>query len=210
MTALRRHAKVSHFRVGLPLAAFAWCAWLLVVNHRAPFARVWLWLYPLAAALAGAGAFALMDRWPRTRAIADRYAPAFAVLLALVMGGSVMLSRAVFTSRDTGTYRDAPGAAAQLGRLLGPGDRVMAAVPTNAPLAYYFDRLGLPQGYLAVDDKIAKRVFVVVDQSEAQTLDAVVGRSSVRDSALFEPPAEIAKLSTSHLFLFRRRDTATK
>jgi len=50
----------------------------------------------------------------------------------------------------------------------------------------------------------------VVDRNERQTLDAVVGRSPVSDSTQFGPPSVIAKLPTSDLLLYHRRDAAAK
>ena len=210
IVALRRHATISQFRVGLPVAAFAWCAWLLVVTHRAPFARIWLWLYPLAAALAGAGVVRIMESRARTRTVAEHRVPVLAMGLALAMALSVILTRAVLTSRDTGTYRDAEQAAAVLGRVLQPGDRVFVAVPGNAPLSYYLDRLGVPLGHFAGDERRASRVLVVVDRSEGQTPSSVIGASVVSDTAQFTKPAVVAKLPASEILVYHRRDAATK
>jgi 4-amino-4-deoxy-L-arabinose transferase-like glycosyltransferase len=203
--ALRHHGSVSRFRVGLPLAAFVWCSWLLVVNHRAPFARVWLWLLPLAASLAGAGAVRLLERGARTASWIQFRAPAIATGIAVALGLSVALSRAVRLSTDTGSFRDAPAAAEHLRRVLRPGDRVLAPIPSNGPLQYYMHRLGLDSGYLSLDERRASRIVAVVDAAEGHLLSTVIARSPARDSTRFTPPRIIARLPWSALVLFERR-----
>lgn len=206
--ALCRHASLSRFRVGVPVAAYAFCAWLLVVNHRAPFARVWLWLLPLAAALGAAGALLVGKRWRDPAELSERAAALASVLLALVLSISLLRSRAVLTSRDTGTYRDASQAAAVLNRVLQPGDRVLVALPTNGPLGYYFHRRGMSAAFFSQDERRASRVVAVVDQNERQTLEGIVARSQVRDTAQFAPPSVIAKLPGSLLVLYVRRNAS--
>lgn len=208
--ALARHATLSRFRVSLPLAAFVWSAWLLVVNHRAPFARVWLWFLPVAASLAAAGAVTAMERWSRTRRlIADR-APAMAVGFSFAAALSVVFSYAVLVTRDTGTYREADDASAVLAQVLRPGDRVLAGIPTNGPLAYYLDRRGVSPDYLTLDERSARRIFAVVDNAEGQDLKRLVARSPARDSTQFGPPAVVAEFSASAIVMFQRRSVPAK
>jgi hypothetical protein len=212
VVAVARHTAISSLslRVNIVLATYVWCAWLLVVTHRAPFPRVWIWFLPIAASLAAAGAVLLLERWPRTQRMIQQRAPTLAVAFALGAATSVILSSAVLTTRDTGTYRDAPVAAAELSRLLRPGDRVLAAIPTNAPLEYYLDKHGVHPIHLSLDERSAQRILVVVDAAEGQTLPRVVGQSEVRDSTRFAPPVEIAAFSASRLVMFERRNVSTK
>lgn len=208
--ALRRHASVTTTRVGLPLAVFVWCCWLLVVNHRPPFSRVWLWLMPLVAALSAAGVVLLLDRWPaRTRAISQRL-PIVSVAMALLLGGSVALSRAVFRSTDTGTYQDAAAATELLRGVVRDGDRVIAAIPTNAPLQYHMHRAGLDSTLLLRDERTATRLIVVVDPLEGQRYQDVVARSVARDTTLFGGPQRMARLPNSALFLLNRRNVQAR
>jgi len=209
VVALRYHATTSQFRVGLPLAAFVCTAWLLVVSHRSPFPRVFQWLLPLAAALVGAGITYALERRPRTKAILES-TPTLAVMLAIATALSVVASRAVLLARDTGTYLDAEQASATLSRVLQPGDRVLTAQPTNAPLEYYLDRLGVSQSYSSQDEKSAARIIVVVNSFEGQRLADVVARSEVRDTVRFAPVAVVATLPASTIIIFQRRDAAPK
>ena len=210
IVALRRHATLSRFRVGLPLAAFVWCAWLLVVNHRAPFPRVWLWLYPVAAALAAAGVCDILARRPAESA-AQLLAriPVAAGVLAIAAALSVYFSRSVLITRDTGIYLDARRAADLLAPFLQTGDRVVAPIPSNAPLAYYFDRAGVAQTYLSLDEQRAKRVIVVVNRAEGHTLERILPQTRIGDLRQFSASV-LARLPSSELVLLQRRDAAPK
>ena len=219
LEALRRHAVVSRFPVGIPLAAFVWCAWVLVVNHRAPFARVFLWFMPIAAALAGAGVVSVGRRFRRTTKLVDERAPVLVIGLALLAFVTIVLSSAVLRTRDTGTFRDAERATSLLRTTLRPGDVVLTDAPSTAPLEYYFARSGVPPAYLArkredvarigASDSV-QRVVLVVDNAEGQTVEGVVGTSALRDTARFAPGALVATLPASRLFLFERRNVAAK
>lgn len=97
-----------------------------------------------------------------------------------------------------------------LSRVLQPGDRLLAAIPTNGPLEYYLDRFGVNPAHLSLDEKEARRILVVVDGVEGQTLDRVTERSEARDSTRFGPPAVIATFLASTIHLYQRRDGPTK
>jgi 4-amino-4-deoxy-L-arabinose transferase-like glycosyltransferase len=210
LVALSRHVSLSTFVVGVPLGAFVWCCWLLVVTHRAPFARVWLWVLPLVAALAGAGLVLILERWPRTRRLAERHIPLLSVIYAAGAALSVVLSFAVLLSRDTGTYREAEEASDVLARVLRPGDRVLVGIPTNGPLEYYLHRRGVDPRHLTLNEASAQRVFAVVDRAEGQTLPMLVGRSPARDTGIFTPPARVVDLPASSIIVFQRRNVSTR
>lgn len=210
LLALRRHAAVSRFRVGIPLAAFVWSAWLLVVNHRAPLPRVWLWLFPIAASLAAAGLIVVLERWPRTRRLVEHRLAVIAVVLALGIATSVLTSFAVLLTRDTGTYRDAEEASVVLSRLLQPGDRVLAWIPSNGPLDYYLHRQGVDRTHLSLEEERARRIIIVVDGGEGQTLDRMIARSVVRDTVAFGAPTIVATYPASAIYLYQRRGAAQK
>lgn len=208
--AVVRHRAVSTLRIGLPLAAFVWSAWLLVVNHKAPFPRTWLWFLPVASGLAGAGLIAIVGKLgERGRRIASDGAPLLAVAIAVACGFSVVTSFAVLLTRDTGTYREAEEATAIIRGFIQPRDRVIAAIPTNGPLEYYFDRAGIHRAQLYLDPKAAARAIGVVDMAEGQTLDALVSQSFVRDTTTWGPPQLVAQLQASMIVYFPRKNAPT-
>jgi 4-amino-4-deoxy-L-arabinose transferase-like glycosyltransferase len=206
--ALFKHRTLSRFPFGLPLASFVWCAALLLLTRRAPFPRVWLWLLPLTASLAAAGIVYTFERWLRTRPVIEHRIGAVAGILALAFASFVVTSFAVLLSRDTGTFREAEDAAAALSAVLMPGDRVLAGIPTNGPLDYYLYRQGVDRGHLSLGEAHARRVFVVVDDGEGQTLDRLIAHSSVRDSTSFTAPVVAASFATSRIYLYQRRGDA--
>jgi len=207
--ALARHASLSRLPVGLPVAAFVWCAWLLVISHHAPFPRVWLWLLPLGAALAGAGATDLLSRWRASRAQFDRRAPLIAVLFALGAAASVSLSGAVRLTNDTGIFVEAPEVAAALKAILRPGDRVVAPVPSNGPLAFHMDKLGVDPGYLTLDEAAAERLIIVVDASSGLTLESILRSTAARDTARFAGSI-VAQYERTMLVMFARKHVAPR
>jgi hypothetical protein len=205
--ALVRHRAVSSLRIGIPLTAFVWSAWLLVVNHRAPFARTWLWFLPIAAGLAGAGIVAGIERaGERGRRMALQGVPLLAVVLTVACSFSVVTSFAVLLNRDTGTYREAEEATHILRSMLGPRDRIIAAIPTNGPLEYYLHRAGIDRAQLYFDDKRAERAVGIVDFAEGQSLQALMAQSFVRDTLVWGKPLMVAQLPASLIVLFPRKN----
>lgn len=205
--ALTRHGSFSSFRIGIPLTAFVWSAWLLVVNHRAPFPRTWLWFLPIAAGLAGVGLIAALERLgDRGRRMAQQGAALLAVVLAVACSFSVVTSFAVLLTRDTGTYREAEEATAVLRGFLRPRDRIIAAIPTNAPLEYYLHRAGIDRAQLYFDPNQAERAIGVIDYAEGQSLEALMAQSFVRDTAVWGQPVAVAQLGASAIVLFPRKN----
>jgi hypothetical protein len=151
-----------------------------------------------------------MERRPRARQVLLERTPALAVMLAIGAALSVTASRAVRLTRDTGTYLDAEQAAMALSRVLRPGDRVLTAVPTNAPLEYYLDRLGVSPSVLSLDEKSASRILMVVDSHEGQRLRDMLARSELRDTARYAPTGVVATLPASTIIMFQQRNAAPK
>jgi hypothetical protein len=162
-------------RVPLALAVVLWCVGVLCLTHRTPFVRFWLSLLPLFLLAAGRG----LGRWgavwatrlPRLRRIDAAWG---AVVLATFTGAVALTTRAAITSDDTGTFRPAAAVTALIAPRLRPGDRVLAIIPANAPLLYYFGTRGVEMAYLSTPDDLTRRRFVVLDPTRGQTFDWAV------------------------------------
>ena len=81
--------------------------------------------------------------------------------------------------------------------MVSSGDRILASIPTNAPLAYYLDLLGADPAALTRPEERAPRIFAVIDLSEGQTLASVTAKAkteiTIRDKAS-APAASIAEI----------------
>jgi 4-amino-4-deoxy-L-arabinose transferase-like glycosyltransferase len=163
------HRRLGAQRVPLLPVAVIWCAGLLLIQRVVPFTRVWLFLFPLTFATAAAG---LTMLWPHRNRPSG--APLAALALFAVLAATTLASGGVLRSPETGTLRAAAPMAAILRGRLAPGDAVVAALPANEPLAYYLNREGIPPDrYLGHPGRgllQRRRLFVVVDEAEGQTL----------------------------------------
>jgi 4-amino-4-deoxy-L-arabinose transferase-like glycosyltransferase len=161
------------YRVPMSLAMAIGCAVVLLATHRVPYARVWIFLLPLAALWAGLGLVTAVSRLSSLplpsslRSSGQALRPALlAPALAVVLAFSLVIRRSVLTSRETGTLRDAAAITAYLGPTLKPGDRVVTTVPGNVPLEYAFVRAGLGNSYLKGAPNSAGALYVVVNTGE--------------------------------------------
>lgn len=206
VVAVRRHAALSRFRIGLPLAAFVFCSWLLVVTHRAPLPRVWLWLLPLFLSLTAAGLIAVLEQRSAPRRLVTDHVGLFAMGIAVLGAVFVTRSSAVLVSLETGLFRDAERATDALKVALRPGDLVVTGPEAAGVLSYYFEQKKVDRSHLAVVPSRAQRVFVVVDSASGQALDRMPVPREVRDTMRFAPPAVAVTLPSSRIYLFERRN----
>jgi hypothetical protein len=176
--------RLTPLRVPLPAAVLAWCGPLLLVQRVVPFPRVWLFLLPLYLTLAAGGIGGLLaaatGRWPRHRALVFG---TVALATCAGLGGSVLGTRSILVTTETGALPDAEGLALFLKERLGPDERVLAFVPSDAPLRYYFRRHGLsarlvgslhPRHGLGSDLRELRsspRLWVVVNRAHGQTVE---------------------------------------
>lgn len=167
-------------RVPIAGTMYVWCAIVLIMTHRAPFARVWIfWVAPIAL-YAAHGIVQLLSDLGVARERLLLRAGTVSVVLTSVLSVAVVLSGAVASSRDTGTFRDAERAAKDLLTRLRPGDRVIAPLPSNAPLAYYFIRLGVDTTYLSSTERDSASVYLIVNTDEGRTLRTELHNSLMR------------------------------
>jgi Dolichyl-phosphate-mannose-protein mannosyltransferase len=153
------------FWIGVPLFIVP----LLLVQRIVPYRRTWLFLLPLLLMLGAAGPQLLLRRYARVAAWA----------IAIGLAATVLAGNSVYFSPEAGSFRDAEGTARFLQSRLREGDVVIATVPSDVPLIYWFHRLGVPDASLRRDPATARRMFVVVNSSERQTLDFVLREKGI-------------------------------
>jgi hypothetical protein len=171
-------------RPSLAIATVLWCALLLAATHRVPFVRVWLFLLPLFHLAVARG---LLRVARRTRAADAVASPMSAILVAAGVASVALFNDAVRASDDTGTFPAARRVTARLATELRAGDRVLAPIPTNGPLLYYFSERGLDTALLTTPPERTRRAFLVLDPSRGRTLTWAVEVGMIDPSVYAEP-----------------------
>ena len=199
MLGVRRTAPSD--RPSLAVATSVWCGALLAITHRVPFVRVWLFLLPLFQLATARGLLRLARR---TRA-AERFAsPLSAAAVATFMGAVALVTDAARASDDTGTFRAAREITELLAGELRPGDRVLAPIPSNGPLLYYFSARGLDTAMLATPPDRTRRAFLVLDPARGRTLAWAVSVRMI-DPATYREPTPLLRRPDVELWRSERR-----
>jgi hypothetical protein len=192
-------------RPSLALATVTWSVVLLLLTHRIPFVRVWLFMLPLFLLAVGRGLIHVWRdtigyRLPSWKLEASWAAAALVVLL----GAEALRSRAALESTDTGVFQPAREVAALLAPRLQPGDRVLAPIPTNGPLLYYFAERGLDTASLTVPMNRSRRAYLVLDTARGQNLDWAV-RVGMIDPSQFRAPELVGRSGNAEVWRTERR-----
>jgi hypothetical protein len=202
LVALLAHRRLSRQPAPLALLTLAFCALFVTARQVVPFERVWLFALPLYLVTAAAG-LAALARWVPT---GRRGASAGLLVLAVGLGVQTLVSGSVNSSTETGTLPDGPGMAAALREHLRPGDRVVAACPSDAVLAYYFRRLDVPAVYLESARPPVlgadARLYLVVNRAHGQTLDDLTRRYRLGQVVDLEEGQLVRSSQTADLFAF--------
>jgi hypothetical protein len=173
-TTIRWHRRISRHPVSLAFAAAVWVVPVLAAQRVIPFARVWLFALPLVAMFGLAGVVYLLraldaQLGPR----APAFWAAVPILLALALALNVLGSGSVLASTSAGTLPDGEKISLLLKAVLREGDQVIAPNPSDEIVAYYFWTHGIPKHYLTASARDARRVFVVVNTQNHQTIESV-------------------------------------
>jgi hypothetical protein len=171
-------------RPSLALATALWCGVVLAATHRVPFVRVWLWMLPLFLLAVARGLARCLEPLRAALPSAERQA---AVGLALVTVGIALASHAVPLSGDTGAFPAARDVTARLAGELRAGDRVLAPIPTNGPLLYYFSAAGLDTALLNTPPAATRRAFLVLQPERGRTLQWAVSIGMIAPADYREP-----------------------
>ena len=198
----REFRRTSMPRTSLVLATLLWSVTLFVVSHRQPFARFWLFMLPLFLLFVARGAVILLDRIGARARVSDvRFGVAAAVIVAAV----ALLTHAAERTDDTGTFRRAREVAVVLAKEgLRAGDAVLAPIPNNAPLLYYFGELHLDAARLETPPLETQRAFLVLNPQRGQTLQWAVQRGTI-DPRFFGEPVLVLDRPDAQVWRTARR-----
>ncbi len=200
-----RSTRVSREGVSVTLAGYVWCATLLLATHRAPFARTWLWLLPVVAVAIGTLGDALLAR-PRMRILIP-YVPTIATAMAVVGVSWGFATEALGAMPESGVFAGAEPIARALATQTQPGDRVLAPIPSDAPLQYYMLRAGADTALLSTPDSVTTREIIVLNAVYGQTLPWAIATGLV-DTARFGPIAPALHAADGNVYVAERRGRA--
>jgi len=203
------HRRLSRWWVPVVVPA-ALCIVLAVGIQRALApTRIWLPLFPLyAATLAGGLSHLaeLIEGWLRSTRF--RVATLCGLVVLVLMGASVVRTRSVYYSLETGSLRDAEGITLFLKDYLRAGDRAVSLCPSDFPLLYYFGLHGVPpQQLFETDPRTAGRVVFVVNESVGQTLQELVRAARLPQSSA-GAAVLLRKYESASLYVIERSSPA--
>ena len=181
------HSRLTRHRVPVTAAILLWLTVSLLLYPVVPYGRVWLFLLPWCAVVCAAGlnhCLALASSGPRVH---GRLVGCLSVITLLAPGIGMFMNQSVVYSEETGMLRDAEAIALFLKLNLRQGDKVIAAIPSDAPLAYYFHLHDVPLGYLTAKSSAADRLWVVVNLAQRQTFRDVVEKRRIPSAQLNAP-----------------------
>ena len=184
----------------LALACVLWCGVLLATTHRVPFMRIWIFLLPLYCLAVAGGLLALGERIARGAHRLVPRAVVFAPVLAALIGVVSLATGAVAGTTETGAFPDAPVVTAALKSRLRDGDRVLAPIPTNGPLLFYFVVEQVETGYLSTREESMRRAFIVLDTTRGQSLEWAV-RQGMIDPRRFARPRLVGRFGAAELWV---------
>lgn len=188
----------------LSWAIALWCGFLLLMTHRVPFMRIWIFLLPLYAVAVAAG---LVDVAARVSSSTVRrggtggvLGPAVGPVLALGLAVISLVTGSVTATNETGSFPEAPAITAALKGQLRDGDRVLAPIPTNGPLLFYFVAEHVETRYFSTRDEAMRRAFIVLDTTRGQSLDWAV-RVGMIDPRRFARPRLLGRFGGAELWV---------
>ena len=199
-----RSRRTRRHEPSLAAAAAIWCGVLLLATHRVPFIRIWIFLLPLYAIALASGLVAVAERLfpagavvtPRSRTIGLALAPALAVMLAALS----LSTQSLTATNETGSFPQAAAITAALKPQLRSGDRVLAPIPTNGPLLFYFVAEHVETGYLSTREDAMRRAFIVLDTTRGQSLEWAV-RVGMIDPRRFARPRLVGRFGSAEVWV---------
>lgn len=160
--------RCGKFRMPLAASLIFWIVPLICVQRVIPFERVWLFALPLYFITSAAGLATLPG--PLLERIHFRNAMAvIALAVSSLMGFRVTSSHSAYLANDC---RGLDALATYLKAELKSGDSVVAALPSDVPLYYYFQKEGVPSSF--INAPFSQRGLVVVNEASGDTLQKVL------------------------------------
>lgn len=175
-------------RARLQFITILWLGTILIIQHVAPWPRVWLFLLPYfiiwtCAGLVGLCRMALSGKLVHFYRQASLAMVILSLLGTALLGWGVYRLNAVDKNNESGAFREAQQMATYLKGALQPGDIILTMIPTNYPLRYYFMRQGIPTKYFyqSADRPTFTRAFVITSLMYGQTVENIIQDKGLTD-----------------------------
>jgi|GEM_PF-5415251 len=178
------------------------------IQRASPYARVFLFLLPLYFAGSAPGLIQLADM-AGLQKLGHRHAvvSAFSAAMVIILGTFVIRRQSIAHSLETGCLRDAESIAHYMREEADPSCCILAVVPSDAPLLYYFKRLGIPARRLINRYDGRKEPFLVVEHVPYYTLERSL-RIAGTDLSRFEQPVLVHRYGSAVLYLLQSAQQA--
>lgn len=180
------HKRVARHRFPLQLASVVALAGILVTQQIVAIPRVWLFLLPLFLIWAAAGWFGLAStitqrRQAKATAWGEGAFYLASIGVAILLTFSALNNRGVARALDPEDQSIPQEVALYLKENLRESDAVVAAVPINYPLKYYFLLFDVPAGFYYQEDLAAdyQRLLVVAEPDSNRPLEYVLERQGL-------------------------------
>jgi hypothetical protein len=169
------HLPKFHYEAGF-LAACMGLGFPVVffVQRVIPAPRIWLFMLPMVFTFCSMGLSALTEGSFFSARLRRALFQLVTVVVVSWTCAQVINSRSIIYSTQTGTFKGAEIIATTLHDKLNDGDCVLTQCPSDTILAYYFQKYGIPLTCLQNAPAACRRIFVVVNEFEHQTLKEIL------------------------------------
>ncbi len=197
------------------VGSLAACAVLCLLQRVLPFARVWLFLVPLAAVLCATGVAGVLAMVPRPLLRRVGTAAAAAALAGWPLWQTIQ-HESIARAYEVRALAEGEEMVVFLQDVLRPREPIVAVCPSTSPLVYYARRYGLDLHHFdwpATEYTRDDCAVIVVNRVDPQTVESVLGDldlghalSGSRLDLLKEyPSARLYRIEASAAGLKRRR-----
>jgi hypothetical protein len=193
VAALIGNRRLSRWRVPLLVPTIVWTVLLVLVMHRVPFTRIYIYVLLVALMTAGAG----LAGWSRVRI---RWTSIGSVAAAVGLAMAFVRSPAMSHSLE---FVDAPKIAMALRGELRPGDAIITPWWINNGLRFYLLRVGADTIPLNTRPAVARRLVVITPREGATVLDSLLVSKGVNPTVM-DPPSQPMVFPASALYFVER------
>jgi hypothetical protein len=209
--ALIFNQRLSRQKIPFIWVAIPWSLILLFAQRVAPWPRVWLFWLPFLLTTAAAGILGLIRavlRGVRTLPLEEleRAYPVVVLALICLLSLRVLSTRSPALSFETGPFPEAERTALFLSGYLQPGDSVLASLPADYPLRYYFWLHHIPKKYFyePYQRDHFRRALIVTSGIYSQTAKTVVAQAGLSDILNVNGARSIYKTGSAIVYVMER------